>query len=479
MLRLSLLLLLWVVCRPAAAADVPFVVLDVSAGETRNAFGAAIALVEASAVRDALQGAVREARVKVTVDGKAAHLQCGNYELPVTVGKVQLDCPVTAAYRGNTSTDHWGLQAEARLRVWPAGSPWMTPGEFGYPLRQRWFLTHTQMANEPTYVDRGERASRRKVYYHAGLDLGGAEAMAEVVAATSGQIVSLGKPVLAGHEKDTPVAPRYDVIYLLDSRGWYYRYSHLHSFDPALALGGHVKKGQRLGLLGKEGGSGGWSHLHFEAVSRQPSGQWGTQEGFAFLWEAYLREFQPDVIAVARPHRYAKAGEPVILDARKSYVRRGSARYQWRLSDGRTSNAATVSVTYARPGAYSEVLEVKDARGQTAYDFATVDVYSDQEDPISINASYSPGLDVKAGMPVTFLVRTFGRTDGEETWDWGDGSPRRSSHSDGNVKALAPDGYARLTHTFAKPGNYVVTVKNGSATTHLWVPVGPAAATVK
>ena len=47
-----------------------------------------------------------------------------------------------------------------------------------------------------------------------------------------------------------------------------------------------------LGRSGKEGGSGGWSHLHFEIVSRQPSGEWGTQEGFAFLWEAYLEPVQ-------------------------------------------------------------------------------------------------------------------------------------------------------------------------------------------
>jgi PKD repeat protein len=98
-------------------------------------------------------------------------------------------------------------------------------------------------------------------------------------------------------------------------------------------------------------------------------------------------------------------------------------------------------------------------------------VYSETEDPITINASYTPGLDVKAGSPVTFLVRTFGKTDGEETWDFGDGSPRGSTQSDGNAVQLAPNGYARITHTYSKPGNYVVTVRNGSATAHLWVPV--------
>ncbi len=431
----------------------------------------AVRITAVTETRDGAQSAVREARVAATVDGVAIELRCANYELPRPAGRVQVDCPVTRAYNANSSTNHWGLRAAARLRLWPAGSPWMTPGEMGYPLKQRWFLTHTQMANEPTYVDRGEQRSRQKVYYHAGLDLGGPEAMAPVVAATDGVVVSLGKEVLPEHKTGTPVAPRYDVIYLRDSRGWYYRYSHLYSFDPSIELGADVKRGDRLGLLGKEGGSGGWSHLHFEIVSRQPSGEWGTQEGFAFLWEAYLRDFKPDVMALARPHRYVKAGERVELDGGRSWVREGKPAYRWTLSDGRTATTATVAMTYAKPGTYSEVLEVKDSRGRVAYDFATVNVYSDGQDPITINASYFPSLDLKAGQALTFKVRTFGLIGGEETWDFGDGSPRRATQSDGNAEKLAKNGYAVIQHTYAKPGDYIVTVKNGAATTHLWVPV--------
>jgi hypothetical protein len=327
------------------------------------------------------------------------------------------------------------------------------------------------MSNEPTYVDRGEQLSRKKVYYHSGLDLGGPEAMAQVVAATDGVVVSLGKEVLPEHAKGTPIAQRYDVIYLLDSRGWYYRYSHLHSFDSSLELGATVKRGDPLGLLGKEGGSGGWSHLHFEIKSRQPSGAWGTEEGFAFLWEAYLRDFKPDVMALARPHRYAKVGEEVTLDGARSWVRAGKPAYRWQLSDGRAVTTPRVTMRYNKIGTFSEVLEVKDPNGHIAYDFATVNVYGDN-DPITINASYFPSLNVKAGQTITFKVRTFGLTSGEETWDFGDGSPRRSTQSDGNAVKLAKNGYAIITHTYAKPGNYIVTVKNGAAaTTHLWVPV--------
>src|SRR6185437_14519124 len=129
--------------------------------------------------------------------------------------------------------------------------------------------------------------------------------------------VSAGTARLPGHD-DSPVRTRYDVVYVLDGRGWYYRYSHMETIDPAITPGAAVRMGQRIGILGKEGGSGGWSHLHFEIRSRQPSGRWGTQEGYAFLWQAIQREQKPDVVAVARPHRLAWAGDPVTLDGSKS-----------------------------------------------------------------------------------------------------------------------------------------------------------------
>ena len=37
---------------------------------------------------------------------------------------------------------------------------------------------------ESVYVDGGERAGERTIYYHSGLDIGGSEGLVEVVAAT-------------------------------------------------------------------------------------------------------------------------------------------------------------------------------------------------------------------------------------------------------------------------------------------------------
>ena len=129
----------------------------------------------------------------------------------------------------------------------------------------------------------------------------------EIVAATDGKIVSLKGEKLDGIPEI--VKPRYDVLYLRDGRGWYYRYSHLAEFDPALKLGDTVKMGQPIGLLGKEGGSGGWTHLHFGIWCKMPSGRWGSLDGYCFFWQAYHSKNDTQLQAVARPHRLIWAGD--------------------------------------------------------------------------------------------------------------------------------------------------------------------------
>ncbi len=473
---------------PPAPTRIPRVrVADLDVGESQaiqlcDGTTARVKLLALEESRDPIRDAVRQAIVKAEVNGQAIDLTSATYHLPSMVGGVQVDCPITRGYRSNTTEDHWGLTKAARLRLWPSGSPWIEPGTFVYPVRQRWFASLTQMANEPTFVDGFEPPLSRKIYYHSGLDIGGAEGLVNVIAATDGLVVSAGKAVLPGYE-DTPAAPRYDVIYLLDDRGWHYRYSHLQSFDPSIKPGVAVAMGQKIGVLGKEGGSGGWSHLHFEIVSRQPSGRWGTQEGYAFLWEAAIREQQPAVVAVARPHHVARVGDRVTLDGSRSWSRSGSlARLDWTFTDGTSASGRRAERIYDRPGVYSETLKAVNDRGNVSYDFAVVQVLDRTGSvpiPHSIHAAYFPTQDLHPGDPITFKVRTFDCTDGNETWDFGDGTPPVDVRSDGNVKELAPDGYAVTTHRFAKAGDYLIRVERSDrrgrkATARLHVRVEPA-----
>jgi murein DD-endopeptidase MepM/ murein hydrolase activator NlpD len=403
----------------------------------------------------------------------------------VTVGGVQVDCPVTRGYYQNHDPfeDSWGLVKDVRLRLWPAGSPWLAPGEFVYPVRQRWFASPTQIGNEPSYVDGGDQhAARRPIYYHSGNDLGGCEGMIEVVSACDGLVVSAGGKALAEYTDVPFYKPRgdYDYVYVLDEHGWFYRYAHLKSIDTAVRPGAQVKAGQKIGLLGKEGSSGGWAHLHFDIKARQPSGKWGVQDAYPFLWEAYVREHKPGIIAVARPHHLIAAGEKVRLDGSRSWSASGRiTRYQWTFGDAGTAEGAIVERTYDKPGSYSEILMVSDASGQVDYDFAIVQVLdrnAAEKLPPTIHASYAPTLDIRVGDPVTFKVRTF-RTDvGNETWDFGDGSAAVTVHSGGSGNEHDPAGYAETVHRFPKAGHYVVRVEgtgNGGmkATGHVAVRV--------
>jgi murein DD-endopeptidase MepM/ murein hydrolase activator NlpD len=485
--------------RQALADDLPQPTLepllravDLSIGEGAevvlcNGQKAKVKLLDLQESRDPLRRAIRRAKVLVEVNGQNLELNSANYRLPVSIAGVQIDCPVTRGYRENSEKDEhnrdpWGLEKDARLRLWPADSPWIRPGTLRYPVKQRWFPSGTQMANEPVHVDGGEDPRARQIYYHFGLDLGGAEGLVEVVSATDGLVVSAGNAILPGYQ-NTPVAARYDVVYVLDDRGWYCRYSHLHSILSEIRPGARVRMGQPIGRLGKEGGSGGWSHLHFDLTGRQPSGKWGMVEGYAFLWEAYLREQQPKVLAVARPHHLAEVGQKVALDGSRSWAADGKIdSYEWTFSNGDGASGPKVERAYDKPGVYSETLKVADAAGHVDYDFAVVNVldrkHPDQLPP-TIHAAYYPTLGVRPGDPVTFLVRTFRTTDGEETWDFGDGSPTQKTHSDGNVKPLARDGYARTVHRYDKPGHYLVSVQRTNrlgytATARLHVEVGAA-----
>jgi Peptidase family M23/PKD domain len=471
----------------AAPTLTPLVrVADLNVGQSQtielcDGSQATVKLLDLKETRDPIRNAVRQAVVTVEVNGKNVRLVSSTYHLPKTIAGVQVDCPVTKGYVQNSSTKNpWGLTKDARLRLWPAGSPWMRPGTFVYPPQQCWFATNTQMANDPTFVDGGEAPSNKKIYYHYGMDFGGAERMVDVVAATDGLVVSAGTKRLPGYE-DSPVAPRYDVIYVLDNRGWFYRYSHLYKIEDFVKPGGRVKMGQRIGILGKEGASGGWSHLHFDITCRQPSGLWGIQNGYAFVWEAYQREHRPELIAVARPHHLAWVGEPVELDATRSWSRSGTIRkFEWTFCDGTSATGPRVQRTYDKPSEYNEIVKVTDASGNVDYDFSVVLVidknHPDQLPP-AIHAAYYPTFDIKPGDEVTFKVRSFRTTYGSELWDFGDGSPKVTVQSDGNVEVHSPKGYAITTHRYRAPGQYIATVRRSNergyeAITHLQIVVG-------
>ncbi len=467
-----------------------FRMLDLNVGETgqvilANGQAVSVKLIDLKEQRCDMRGAVRRAELGVEVAGQRAQLVAATYNLPKTVGSAQIDCPITRGYIERSSEDNvWALDKDARLRLWPAGSPWIQPGTFGYPLNQRWFASDTQMANDPCYADGGDKPGLKSIYYHYGLDFGGAEGLADVLAATDGTFVCRGNERMPGLEYPPQVKPRYDVLYIRDDRGWYYRYSHLMAFEPSAKLGQRVKMGTKIGTLGKEGGSGGWSHLHVDITMLQPSGRYGITDGYAFIHQAYRERHNTKLMAVARPHAVAWCGEPVTLDATRSWHADGPEHlksFTWKFSDGSAATGPTNFRRYEQPGHYTEVLKVMDDQGHSAWDIAVVEVFNRQAPlPVpAIHAVYWPTLGINPGDTVNFKARTFNvRPDeGEEEWDFGDGAATQRTRSDGNESQHAPNGYAIVAHHFAKPGNYVVRVQRANqrgetATARLLVQVG-------
>jgi len=441
------------------------VVADMNVGQTQtvrlsDGSTVEVRLLEVKELADPIRQAVRGGSVRISIDGEEQWIDCCNYNLPKKIKNVQVDCPVIKAYLRNSRTNRWGLKNDARLRFWPAGSPYAREGSIVYPIRQRWLPGYSQMQNE-VVADHKSASSRTNIYYHEDLDFGGVDKLDEVLSACAGRVVSVGGKVLSGYGE--PVQRRGDVVYVVDSRGWYYRYSHLDRTEPKVRLGAEVKAGQRIGYVGIRGASGGWAHLHFGIVARQPSGLWGTEDAYAYVREAYIRQYSPKVIALARPHHIVTKGGDVTLDATKSVSFAGKiAGYQWLFTDGAKAEGAKARRRYDEVGYFTEVLKVTDEHGNVAYDYAFVLVVHEKypgRNYTFLRASYWPSLETKAGSPITFKARALRDNvgPGKETWDFGDGSPAEQTSSD-PVGENTPDSYAAIKHTYARPGTYIVRV---------------------
>ena len=340
--------------------------------------------------------------------------------------------------------------------------PGSNPGTFVYPgqaalVRQR----HADGQRAALRRRRRRPRPNKPIYYHYGLDIGGAEGMVDVVAATDGLVVSAGGKALPGTGRPRSQPRGYDVVYLLDAAGLVLPLQPpAHDRPGRSSRARTVKMGQKLGVLGKEGGSGGWSHLHFDITARQPSGKWGIQEGYAFLWEAYLREHKPQ-LARRRPAappgrgrarrssstargRGARRGkiDAIRVDLHRRRRPRPGRRVERTYEQAGRLQRGPEGHRRAGPGRLRLRRRARPRQGSP----------TDKLPPDDPRRATRPTFGIKPGDPVTFKVRTFRTTDGEETWDFGDGSPTVEVRSDGNARPLAKDGYAETVHRYDKAG---------------------------
>ena len=449
-------------------------------GRTRR-----ITLLELHEPRCAVRGIIRFPKATVDIDGEKADVPAALYHMPQVANGVKIACSVTrgVAEAVGRRTNVFALDKDARIRCWAPGDPLFGPEPLVYPARQRWFASMTQMANERTYVDGGEVSPADPggyVYHHYGLDIGGHDKAVPIVATHGGTVVLRGEDKLPDY-RDEGGNVRYDRVVVRDDIGWYYLYSHLDMIAPGIELGAQVNPGDPVGALGKEGSSGGWSHLHFGITSPQPSGRYGYVEGYPFLVEAYLHENPNALLTCARPHRAAAVGEPVELDGSRSVCDGAEiSSYRWTFHDGETADGVRAVKTYDREGMYSEMLTVTDSRGQTDVDFCVVQVVprdaNPDQTPPAMHLTYYPTTQVRPGQPIAFKVRAFfkGKLEanrvGEDIWDFGDGRTATSrSGEPARTRSAENLDFDERWHAYDRPGRYIVTVrrtgKNGLTAT--------------
>lgn len=447
------------------------VVVELNVGESKkveliNGDIINLALNDIVIIRDSLRKGIRAVYLKVSVDGEDVIIGSGNYNLPVTVGKVKIDCPVIKEITAvsNYYDEDAVLRSDARFRLWPENSPYIQKGTFMFPLKQDWMASRTQSQNEPAGLGWAENLATENIGYHSNHDFGGAEGMEEIYSATDGLIVSSKNKVLDDY-KDLPGDVRPDVVWVVDGRGWYIRYSHLNSIEPEINAGSKIKIGQKIGFMGKQGGSGGWVHLHFGVHYKNPeTSVWEVEDAIPYLWESYVRQYKPEIMAIARPRLLARTGDEITLDGSRSISLAGDiVDYQWIFTDGTKATGQVQNRSYSTAGEYSEILKVTDSEGNVDYDFTYVQVY-DRNHPgkriPTIHPVYYPTLNIEPGDPVTFLVRTFGSDTGDEIWDFGDGSEKVTVNSGIVQRQTQNDGkYASTVHSFEKPGHYIVRVE--------------------
>lgn len=412
-------------------------------------------LVKLQEDRDSLRHALRSAKATIEINGQQFSVYCENYTLAKSIEEYEIDveCMATKGLMQNPMHDGWALAKDVRLRIHPLYENYFSANEFIYPLERPIFSGDTQLGNEPTFVDGGEVIGEERIYYHYGVDLGGMEGLDTVSATTDGLIVAAGKSSLKDHEKTSVVDISEDRVTLLDKRGWYHIYAHLKKINSNIRPGKKIRAGENIGLLGKEGNSGGWAHLHYDIKAKMPEGMWASLNAYPFLWEASRRKFKTRVAAMARPHRLAMVSEEVYLHGWFSYSNvHHFKKYEWIFPNGEVKTGVDVQTTFSSPGIYTVILKAEDLKGRVDYDFAKVQIV----DPAAKNLKY-PTLHAAHHMGdgpfVKFKVRIFNGQEGDLKIDFGDGSPPAGIPLD---REMVMGGYIDIDHQYRKSGKFLV-----------------------
>ncbi len=414
-----------------------FVYLDLDETYTirlKNGVKKTIQLKSVEEHADQIIGLVRSARVDVEVDGQHLSLKCAPYVLPTEFNGLRIQADTTSAWVQ--------IPKRVQLSVWDASDPIVDTNRFCFPLpHYRLFSLGIQAYNEPVHLGHGDGDPQGQRFHHNyGVDLAGYDGRQKVVSCIDGVVVQ--------------VASQEGTLSIQDDRGFILVYGHLDSVLSNVKIGAPVERGQWIGMLGKRGASGDFSHLHVGSYLSEAAMLTARMNRnlnlYPWLVAAYRATSDEALCAVARPHHTVRVGETVVLDGTNSPFH-GSrvASYRWAFHDGTSAASPIAEKVYDKPGCYMAALWIEGDDESTDVDFCRVRVFSDPVAEPHIPTLFvtcTPAGSARVGQPVNFRIWPQGGRVSSIQLDFGDGA---------HLANYRPN--SAITHIFTKPGLYVVT----------------------
>ena len=372
--------------------------------------------------------------VELEIENNSVTLFHRPYEMPLTTNGLRIYIENVKQMDESGEYDNLGdMGKDVRISVCLEGEAW-GPDNFIFPIDD--YVWRSSVYNNTW----SSLVPFNLLYYHRGEDYGAIPDYFNVVAPCDGIIKKSPLPDGDGAS---------NAICIQDNSGIEWRLAHMNieTISKEFTEGTEVTAGTYLAKTGMT-----WSgkksqksdpHLHVDISA------YGIRLGsFPFLMESYLRKYPDPVFAIAGGYRFTTIGEPIELDAERSFSRNflPIKNFKWKLSNGELIEKAKTKIVYHKPGIYSEELIVESSEGHQDRDFLYVKVYDPSRNTGFPRgwAYYLPLRGIKPGTEVLFWNRLV-NTDSEVKINFGDND----------------EWYPILTqikHRYNKAGKYVVTI---------------------
>ena len=424
----------------------------------RDGTGKRIHLVSVKEYEDPVIHLTRRAEVKIEIDGKPIELTCAPYVMPTETQGMRIQADTTSAWLR--------IPKRVQFSLWDASDAIVDANLFCFPLPGYRLFSHgVQAYNEPVHLgDRDGDPVGQRFYHNYGVDLAGYEGRQKVLSCISGVVVQAD--------------PGEGSLSIRDDRGFILNYGHLDSILSGIRVGSAVKQGQWVGMLGRRGASGNFSHLHVGTYLSESAMAMDRPNRnlnlYPWIVAAYQKESRTGLYAVARPHKTVLTGDKVLFDGSNSMAFKSNIiSFKWEFHDGTSVNAPTVEKVYDKPGCYMAALWVKDNQGGLDVDFCKVKVFSRSapEDVIpTLFVTYYPSI-LRSRLVLRSVLRRVAATAKDESAEvhvdepvnfriWPQGMEVKDVKVDFGDGTVVQDyrAYSAITHKFKKRGIHIVTV---------------------